>query len=133
MPDLSNLAALIAADVANRNAGRPTPVTLNEPVMRRVALDEETAEVWAVVRVDLGGSLTEIDVKRYVPAAAGELQARYARLDSGVQELRVADADGRVYGLAFAAPNPRPDDDEVTPAVAEPGEWDDWPEETDRG
>lgn len=132
MPDLTNLAAMIAADVRNRDAGRPSPTELNVPVMNRHQVDQETHEVWAVVRVDLGGGyLTEIDVKRYLPATTGDLEARYAVRENGVQELRLVDAAGVLHGLTVAAPRRRPEDGEEQAAI-EPEEWDDWPE-ADRG
>lgn len=90
---------------------RPSPTGLNAPVMYRFQLDQDTHEVWAVVRVDLGGGqLSELDVRKELPSATPDLEARYARLDSGVQELRVVDAEGVLYGLTVTAPQLREDD-----------------------
>jgi hypothetical protein len=102
------------ADAMTSATGRPTPTELNVPVMHRAQVDRETVQVWAVVRVDLGGgTLTELDVKKYLPATTGDLQARYVRRETGVQELRVVDGGGVLYGLTVAAPLPDLDD-EVT-------------------
>lgn len=141
MPDLGDLSKLgvsmaEAEGYAGRVVaafGRPSPVALNAPVMHRYQIDQDAHEVWAVVRVDLGGGyLTEMEVRKHLPASTPELKARYARLESGVQELRLVDAEGVLYGLTVAAPRLRPEDGEPVAAI-EPEEWDDWPEEADRG
>lgn len=126
MDDLSNLAALIAADVYSRGAGRPDPGdVLNVPVMNRTRLDSEIDQVWAVVRIDLGGGqLTEIEVRKCVPAST-ELEARYGRQESGIQELRLVGADGALHGLTVVVPLPDSDEDDDEPVSDEPEEWDD--------
>jgi hypothetical protein len=128
MPDLSKLGVSISVGLS-----RPYPTELNAPVMHRYQIDPDTHEVWAVVRVDLGGGyLTELEVKRYLPASTGELEARCSLRENGIQELRLVDADGVLHGLTVAAPHLRPEDGEQAAAI-EPEEWDDWTEETDRG
>jgi hypothetical protein len=110
----ARLGRAVADAVSNISLSRPSPSELNVPVMHRALIDRETVQVWAVVRVDLGGgTLTEFDVKKYLPVTMGDLEARYVRRETGVQELRLVDGDGVLLGLTVAPPLPNLDD-EVT-------------------
>lgn len=90
------------------------PKVPHSPTLKVVQFDPEHSMAGAAVLVELRkGQTTTLILRQIVPSDV-RLTPHWKCHDNGIHELSIRDEDGKLYGMAYQAPLPKLDDEEIS-------------------